>query len=105
MLDKGLGRRHLLWIPGAAAVGFVASLVFADQLRLPATAYHAIYFVLVAGFFILYASLTRLPLRAVLRRRLALAVALGVLDGLVLTRRVLADPTSAGQMNAGPERG
>lgn len=89
-------RRHLLWIPGAAALGFLASFVFADQLRLPATAYHAIYFALAGGFLSSYAMLTRLPLRAVLRRRLLAAAALGVLGGLVLTRRVLADPPSVG---------
>jgi len=96
ILNQSFGRRHLLWIPGAAALGFLASFVFADQLRLPAAVVHAIYFGLAAGFLIAYATLTRLSLRAVLRRRLLAAVALGVLGGLVLTRRVFADPPSVG---------
>lgn len=34
MSDGALERRHLLWIAGAAALGFLASFVFADLLRL-----------------------------------------------------------------------
>lgn len=91
-------RRHLLWIPSAAAVGFLTSFVFADWLRLPTAIYHAVYFIVVIGLLGLYARWTRLPLGAVLGRRIGFAIVLGVLGGLALVRRVLADPTSAGHL-------
>jgi hypothetical protein len=92
----GLGPRHLLWIVGAAAAGFLASYVFADLLRLPAAMYHLVYFVLVSSFVGLYAARTGVSLRATLRRRLGSALLFGALGGLALTRRVLADSPSPG---------
>jgi hypothetical protein len=91
-----LGRRHLLWIPGAAALGFLSSFLFADVWRLPVAVYHLAYFGLAGSFFALYTIRTGLRVSAVIRRRLPLALALGMLGGLVLTRRVLADPLGAG---------
>ncbi len=37
MSDDALRRRHLLWIAGAAALGFLSSFVFADLLRFQAS--------------------------------------------------------------------
>jgi hypothetical protein len=94
--DDRLGADHLLWISCIVGIGFLSSFLFADLLHLPAPVYHAVYFTLVAGFFALYAQRTRLPLRTVLRRRLVPALFIGMLGGLVLTRRVLAGAPSAG---------
>lgn len=94
--DGQLGRRHLLWIPCAAALGFLSSFVFADVLRLSVAGYHLAYFALVATFFAVYTIRTGLRVFAVVRRRLPLALSLGVLGWLVLTRRVLADPPGSG---------
>ena len=91
-----VGRGHFLWIAAAAALGFLTSFVFADQLALPTGTYHLVYFVLVGGFVTLYATITGVTWRVVVRRRLGPALVLGVLCGLALTQRVLADPASAG---------
>jgi hypothetical protein len=91
-----LGVSHLGWIPGAAGVGFLASFVFTDWLRLPATASQLVYVILVVGFLSLYVQRTAPPVRAILRRRLGPGLALGVLGGLTLAWRVWADPPSTG---------
>jgi hypothetical protein len=74
----------------------LSSYLFADLLRLPAAMHHLVYFVVVCAFVAFYAMRTGLALRATLRRRLALALLLGALGGLVLMQRVLAEPPSAG---------
>jgi hypothetical protein len=91
-----LGPRHLVWIAGAAAAGFLSSYVFADLLRLPDAMYHLVYFVLVCGFAGLYVARIGLSVRATLRRRLAPALLFGALGGLVLMQRVLAEAPTAG---------
>jgi hypothetical protein len=90
------GFSHLWWIPGAACIGFLASFLLSDRLRLPATAYQLAYVILVVAFLGLYTRWTALPGHATLRRRLGPALALGLIAGLALAWRVSQDPPSAG---------
>jgi hypothetical protein len=94
--SEPLGVSHLWWIAGAAGVGLLASLLLSDRLRLPAAAYQLVYVILVAAFLGLYAWRTAPAVRAILRRRLGPALALGLLGGLALAWRVWTDPPSAG---------
>jgi len=91
-----VGVRHLWWIPGAAGVGFLASFVFTDWLRFPATASQLVHVLLVTGLLGLYVQRTGPPVRTILRRRLGPGLALGVVGGLTLAWRVWADPPSSG---------
>jgi len=90
-----MGARHLGWIPAAAAVGYGASWLLADRLRLPVDLYYALYFGIVSGFLALYVPRTGLQVGRWLSRRRLLAAALGVLGGLVLAAGVLARPGTA----------
>lgn len=95
-MGSGVGPCHLLWIAGAAALGFLSAYIFADLLRLPPVVYHLVYFIIVCGFIILYAACTDVAVPAWLRRRLVPALLFGTLSGLVLMQRVVSDPPSAG---------
>ena len=55
-MGRGLGLRHLLWMAGAAAVGFLSSYVFAGLL--PPVVYHFVYFIVVCGLITLYLACT-----------------------------------------------
>jgi hypothetical protein len=91
---------HLAWIMASAMVAFTWSYVFTDLLDIPAPLYHGLYFAVVAGLVLLYVRTTRADIHALLRRRLARAVVFGIVVGLVLVRRVLQDPPSAGASGA-----
>jgi hypothetical protein len=71
-------RRHLGWLVGGMAGGFLVPFVLADQLGLQRDLYYGIYAVAVGGLFVAWARDTRQPLREMLARRWRLAVALGV---------------------------
>lgn len=84
--------KHLLWIPAAAVVGFLAPFVFGDLLDLPVDLYYLVYFGIVFGFFAVYVRATGLDLGRWLSRRLVRGIVLGILGGLVLMQGVLARP-------------
>ena len=86
---------HLWWLPAGALVGFVVSIVFGDLLALPIDFYYLIHVASVAGFFTLYTKTSELPLSDWISRRLAWAIAAGVLGGLVLMQGVLSQPPTA----------
>jgi hypothetical protein len=67
---SGLGPKHLLWVSGAAAAGFLSSYVFASLLRLPPAIYLLVYFIVVGGLITLYVRRTGLLVLATGRRRL-----------------------------------
>ena len=83
---------HLLWIPAAALVGGGASSIFGDLLTLPVDVYYAVYAAVVLAFLGGYIRLTGLDVRPWLGRRLPIALALGVVGGLVLMRGALGRP-------------
>lgn len=85
---------HLGWIPAAAAVGFAASVLFGDALRLPVDLYYGIYFAVVLVFLGCYARRTRPDTRTLGSRRLAAAGLLGLIGGLALMRAVLEQPAT-----------
>lgn len=89
-----MGARHLLWIPAAAAVGFLAAFIFGDQLTLPVDLYYLVYFAIVIGFFAAYARTTGLDLGPWVRQRLPWAIGLGLLFGLIMLRQVLSRPAT-----------
>lgn len=88
--------RHLLWIPAGALVGGLTSFVFGDTLSLPVDLYYLIYFGVSLGFLGLYARWTDLEIRPWAKRRLAAALILGIVGGLVLMRGALARPGTPG---------
>jgi len=89
------GFGHLGWIPAGAAVGFILSFVFGDLMSLPVDLYYLIYFAGVLGFLGFYARYTRVRLRALVARRIVLALALGIVGGLVLSRGVMIRPATS----------
>lgn len=87
-------KRHLLWIPAVATVGFFIPFLFSSFLGLPADLYYVIYFTGAVGLFILYVRTTGLDLRTWLSRRLLWGVLLGLAGGVVLMQGVLARPAT-----------
>lgn len=73
-------------------MGFLASYVFGDRLKLPVDLYYLIYFIIVLGFFLFYSRKTELKLRAWISRRLIAAVILGLVVGVVMIQNVLTRP-------------
>jgi len=71
-------RRHLAWLLGGIAVGFLVPFVVADQLGLQRDLYLIVYVVAVVGLFLGWARDTGQSLRAMFPRRWQLAVGLGV---------------------------
>ena len=82
-------RRHLAWLGAGLVVGFLVPFLFADVLHLPRDLYYGIYLVAVLALFVLWARTTGQRLDVMLRRRWRLAVALGVIFGVVLAVAVV----------------
>lgn len=71
-------RQQAAWLAGGLGLGFAVPFVFADALDLPRDLYYAVYIVSVVLFFVAWARATGQSLPEMLRRRRALAVALGL---------------------------
>jgi len=82
-------RRHLAWLGAGLVVGFLVPFLFADVLHLPRDLYYGIYIASVLTLFVLWARTTGQRLDVMLRRRWRLAVALGVIFGVVLAVAVV----------------
>ncbi|HSL12578.1 MAG TPA: hypothetical protein VLA82_14825 [Actinomycetota bacterium] len=76
--------RHVAWLAGGLAVGFLVSFVFADTLGLPRDLYYGIYAVTVAALFTAWARATGQRLGEMLRRRWRLALVLGVAGAVAM---------------------
>jgi len=86
---------HLLWIPLAAVVSFLTSLLFGDVLTLPLDVYYLIYFTVMFGFFYTYIRRTELNLMKWITPRLGWAVLAGILVGILMMKNVLSRPETA----------
>jgi hypothetical protein len=75
---------HWLWLLGGLVVGFLIPFVLADTLELNRDVYYGIYAVVVGAFLGTWVHTTHQSLRALVSRRLGLAVALGVAAAAVL---------------------
>jgi hypothetical protein len=84
--------KHLAWIPAGAAVSFLASFLFGDQLPLPVDLYYLVYFGAVAVFLVIYWKATKLDLWSVFGRRLVPGLLLGAAIGLLMVQNVLSRP-------------
>jgi hypothetical protein len=86
-------RRHwpvqLPWLGGGLALSFAIPFVGADLMGLPLNAYYFCYFVLVLSFLGVYARKTDVDLRALIHRRWAISLVLGLLAGAFVVARVL----------------
>jgi hypothetical protein len=80
---------QLRWFGAAVVLGFVIPYVGSSRLELQHDLYLGIYFVAVLGLFAAYARATALDIRATVRRRWKLGVALGLVVGFALVRNVL----------------
>lgn len=86
---------QLRWFAGAAVVGFAVPFLGSSVLELQHDVYLGIYFVVVLSGFTAYVLATGLDLRATVRRRWKLGVALGALVGVALVRNVLSEDATA----------
>ncbi len=71
-------RLQLTWLAGGLAFGFAIPFVFADALSLPRDIYYAIYAIGVLAFLGIWVASTGQQLGAMLRRRRAAALGLGL---------------------------
>lgn len=80
----GVAAQQLRWLAIGLLMGFLVPFVFADLLDLPRDLYYGIYAAFVITFIALWARATDQQVGAMLRRRLPLAVTLGVVFAGVL---------------------
>jgi hypothetical protein len=80
---------HIRWFVGGLALAFTVPFVFAEVLEVPRDLYYAIYAVTVAGFFSVWARLTRQSLGEMFRRRWRLSLVLGALFAALLALLVV----------------
>jgi len=77
------------WLGGGLALSFAIPFVGSDMMGLPLSLYYLCYFVLVLTFLGLYARRTDVDLPALVRRRWAISLGLGLLAGAFVVARVL----------------
>ncbi|MGK7395130.1 MAG: hypothetical protein ACNS62_11200 [Candidatus Cyclobacteriaceae bacterium M3_2C_046] len=87
-------KSHLLWIPAGGAVGFIASWVFGDLLRLPLDIYYLIYFFIVTTFLFFYVKRTNFDLRKWISNNLIWGIILGIIVGFLMLKNVLSRPAT-----------
>jgi hypothetical protein len=80
---------QIRWFIGGLMLAFAVPFLFADVLDVPRDLYYAIYFVIVFGFFSVWARATHQSLGDMLRRRWRLSLVLGVVFAGLLTLLVL----------------
>lgn len=89
-------RRHLAWLAGGLAGGFLVPFVLADQIGIQRDVYYGLYALSVAALFAGWARDTGYSLRAAARRRprltAGLTLALSALAALAVTRAEDAGP-------------
>jgi len=82
-------RKHIAWLIGGWAFGFLVPFVFADTLELPRDLFYAVYVVSVGAFFLGWATTTGQDMGLMFRRRWVLALALGLAAAVALAVIVL----------------
>jgi hypothetical protein len=80
--------RQMLWLAGGLLLAFLIPFVFADTLEINRDLYYGVYGAAVIGYFALWARATGQSLRRLTRRRLALAIGLGVAASAILVLMV-----------------
>ena len=88
-------RRHVAWLIGSFALGFLVPFVFAEILDLPRDLFYGVYVVSVVAFFVLWAKTTGQQLGTMIRRRWRLAVALGLVAAALLAVIVVQKDSTA----------
>ncbi|HEX7124599.1 MAG TPA: hypothetical protein VF406_02340 [Thermodesulfobacteriota bacterium] len=88
-------RGHLVWLLGAAALGFLLPAAFAGALGLPRNLYLVPYVGLVLVFLAAYARWAAVPPIETVRRRWARGAAGALVVGAVMLRHVRSQPPSA----------
>ncbi|MBD0338577.1 MAG: hypothetical protein ICV67_04725 [Thermoleophilia bacterium] len=83
-------RTQLLWLGGGLVLAFIVPYVLADRLDLPRDLYYGLYGAFTVGLFATWARATGQALGEMLRPRLLVAVALGVVFAGVMAAVVLA---------------
>ena len=91
---------QLAWLGGGLALAFAIPFVGSDMLELPLPIYYLCYFVLVLTFLGVYVRNTGVDLRALVRRRWAISLVLGLLAGAFVVVRVLSGAATPGPQGA-----
>ena len=91
---------QLAWLVGALALSFAIPFLGSDMLGLPLPIYYLCYFVLVLSFLGVYVRTTGVDLRALVRRRWAINLVLGLLAGAFVVARVLSGTGTPGPQGA-----
>lgn len=91
---------QLAWLGGGLALSFAIPFVGSDTLGLPLPIYYLCYFVLVLSFLGVYVRNTGVDLRALVRRRWAISLVLGLLAGAFVVARVLSGAATPGPQGA-----
>ena len=91
---------QLSWLGGGLALSFAIPFVGSDTLSLPLPIYYLCYFVLVLSFLGIYVRSTGVDLRALVRRRWAISLLLGLLAGAFVVARVLSGAGTPGPQGA-----
>lgn len=91
---------QLRWLGGGLALSFAIPFVGSDTLGLPVSIYYLCYFVLVLSFLGVYVRKTGVDLRALVRRRWAISLVLGLLAGAFVVARVLSGAGTPGPQGA-----
>lgn len=94
------GSVQLAWLVGALALSFAIPFLGSDMLGLPLPIYYLCYFVLVLSFLGVYVRTTGVDLRALVRRRWAISLVLGLLAGAFVVARVLSGTGTPGPQGA-----
>jgi len=97
-------RKHwpmqLAWLGGGLALSFAIPFVGSDRLGLALPIYYLCYFVLVLSFLGVYVRNTVVDLRALVRRRWAISLVLGLVAGAFVVARVLSEAGTPGPQGA-----
>lgn len=81
--------RHVRWLVGGFALGFLVPFVFTEVLSLQRDVYYGVYSVIAFGFFGLWAHHTDQSIRTMVARRWVLAIVLGLVFAGVMSLIVL----------------
>lgn len=97
---RGQWQAQLSWLGTGMALSFTIPFIGSDTLGLPLPIYYLCYFVLVLSFLGVYVRNTGVDLRALVSRRWAISLVLGLLAGAFVVARVLSGAGTPGPQGA-----